>query len=216
MFSIIESDIEWRDVSRWGCFVSVWSNTLHKCLSQPLGNSSLFCLTKGESEPSFVQPHLNLCLGIDMIFVQPFWEIAFLTSFMLTCPCFKRSEENFRCHDKAPLLLRFVNKAMFVHFFLLLLLLKAVTIFSAIESDNGWRHVSWRGDFLSVWSYSYCTLHRCCFWRSLRNLFTLLSEKRRIWAFFYSSQSQVVFGVPFLFPFVQLGLIFVCFPPSQI
>ena len=37
-------------------------------LTQPLGTSSLFCLRKGESEPSFFQPHLKSCLGFVVLF----------------------------------------------------------------------------------------------------------------------------------------------------
>jgi len=53
MFSAIVLDIEGKVDSWRGDFVSVSSYTLHGCLTQPLGNSSLFGLTKGESEPSF-------------------------------------------------------------------------------------------------------------------------------------------------------------------
>ena len=149
-------------------------------LAQPLGNSSLFCLTKGESEPSF-------------------------------------------CDEKWYLYLSFLKTALFPYeiahsFFLLLILLKAVMmIFSAIESDIGRRDVSWRGDSVSEWSYSYCTLHRCCFWRSpWEPLRSSVWEKANLSLLLFILISNCVWDPTFCSPFFQFGLIFVCFPLSQI
>jgi len=100
MFSVTESDIGRRDVSWRGGFVSVWSYTLHKCLTQPLGNSSLFCLTKAESEPSFVLPHL-ICVWEEIWYLyNHFGKLLFTHLSLLTSSCFKRSEVTNRSHRK--------------------------------------------------------------------------------------------------------------------
>lgn len=46
-------------------------------LTQPLETSSVFCLRKGESEPSFLHPHLKLCKDGAPSIVLPFFWVWF-------------------------------------------------------------------------------------------------------------------------------------------